>query len=91
MTSFHRVIPFYWDETTIPNLSHYKLYAGRATGTYDATGSPKNMGSGTSGTFTTDANGVWYFAMTTVDTEAEESEFSQEYVADIPRPSGLIG
>jgi hypothetical protein len=87
-TSFNRSHPIYWDETTISNLSFYRLYKGRSTGNYT---SSQNMGSGTTGTVTTDQGGWWYFAMTTVNTSSVESGFSAEYVVNIPLPSGMIG
>ena len=75
-------IAFSWNANTEPDLAGYKLYVGRASGVYTASGSPKNMGTATSGTFTIDDNGVWYFALTAIDTSNNESGYSTEVSRD---------
>lgn len=89
MTSLHRIETFYWTQNPEPTITGYKIYAGRATGAYDAAGSPKDMGNNLSGTFTTDAEGLWYFALTSY-TATEESNFSAEMAVQLPLPRGFI-
>lgn len=67
-----------WDANTEPDVNGYKLYAGRATGVYNAAGSPKTFGLVTSGTFDIDADGDWFFALTATDSEGLEGEHSAE-------------
>ena len=67
-----------WDANTEPDIAGYKIYAGRTTGVYDAAGSPKDVGNVTSGFFTINSNGFWFFSLTAYDTEGLESGFSNE-------------
>ena len=74
----YRTLNFAWDQNTEPDFSYYLLYAGRASGLYTHSNSPTNMGTATSGTYTVNARGAWYFALTAVDTEGLQSSFSTE-------------
>lgn len=87
-----RALTFTWDAVSDPDLAGYNFYAGRSSGVYTASGSPKDMGNNTSGTFTTDEDGLWYFAIKAYNTIAQESDnYSTEIVVQLPRPSGFIG
>lgn len=67
-----------WIPNTEPDLAGYKLYAGRATGTYNAFGYPIDVGNVTSYTVTVLDAGAWFFAVTAYDTGDNESDFSSE-------------
>jgi hypothetical protein len=57
----------------------FKLYVGPSTLNYTTTGSPKDMGNVTSGTFDLPGPGTYYFALTAYMTSpSEETEFSDE-------------
>lgn len=74
-------IRFTWiANNPVANLSSFKLYAGRVSGIYAAVGSPKTIAdpAATTGTFTINDNGLWYFALTAVGTSGLESEKSNE-------------
>jgi hypothetical protein len=58
-----------WNASLDPSTTGYHIWAGRDSrflgGTYDATGSPKDVGNVTTGTFDLlGNNGVWFFAIT---------------------------
>jgi hypothetical protein len=67
-----------WLPNTDSDLAGYKLYAGRATGTYNAFGYPIDVGGETSYTVTVADTGSWFFAVTAYDTSDNESGFSSE-------------
>jgi hypothetical protein len=63
------VVTLTWNASIDPTTTGYHIWAGRTSrflgGTYDATGSPKDVGNVTTGTFDLlGNNGVWYFAIT---------------------------
>jgi hypothetical protein len=78
-----------WLPNTDADLAGYKLYMGRASGSYGAPGSPINVGNTTSYTVNITEGGFWYFAVTAYDTSANESGFSDEIVVEfiIPIPT----
>jgi hypothetical protein len=54
-----------WNASVDPSTTGYHIWAGRSSGVYDATGSPKDVGNVTTGTFDLlGNNGVWFFAIT---------------------------
>ena len=67
-----------WMPNLEPDLAGYKLYAGRATGTYNAFGYPIDVGNVTSYSVTILDAGSWFFAITAYNTADEESGFSAE-------------
>lgn len=67
-----------WNANTEPDLAGYKIYVGRTSGIYTHSGSPKNVGNVTSATYTIDAAGDWFFAVTAYDSSANESAKSTE-------------
>jgi len=67
-----------WDANTEPDLAGYKIYYGTASGVY---GTPIDVGNVTAYTLTGLTEGVtYYLAATAYDTDANESDFSQELV-----------
>lgn len=69
-----------WNANTESDLAGYKLYIGRATGTYTQPGSPIDVGLVTTYTYTVDSAGSWFFALTAYNSAALESSFSSELV-----------
>ena len=67
-----------WNANAESNIAGYKIYAGRTTGTYTASGSPVDVGNSIEGTFTINDYGFWFFAITAYNTALEESGFSSE-------------
>lgn len=69
---------FTWLPNEEADLSGYKVYAGRATGTYDTPGYPIDVGNFTYYEITVNEPGTWFFAVTAYNTADEESGFSSE-------------
>jgi fibronectin type 3 domain-containing protein len=67
-----------WTANTESNLAGYKVYAGTRTGVYDDGNSPQDVGNVTSATFTPAHDSTRFYAVTAYDTEALESEHSDE-------------
>lgn len=68
-----------WAANPESDIAGYKIYAGRATGVYDAPGSPVVVaGQVTQGFFPINADGDWFFALTAFNTSDMESGFSAE-------------
>lgn len=76
-----------WNANTESDLAGYKIYAGRSSGAYTHSGSPKNVGNVTSATYIIDAPGAWFFAVTAYDSSANESLKS----AEVTRNYFLVG
>jgi hypothetical protein len=74
-----------WNANSEGDLAGYKLYVGRATETYTATGSPIDVGNVTSYPMTISDTGDWFFAVTAYDEEDNESEFSAEVEEEFVR------
>ena len=77
------------DGTPLTDLAGYRLYYGRASGTYSTTVDVHNV---RTYTVTNLAEGTWFFAATAYDTTGNESRYSNEVskalkVAPAP-PSG---
>lgn len=66
-----------WENNSEPDISHYIVYWGTTTGTY--TWNSGNIGLVTTYTVTIpDGTQVYYFAVTAVDGEGLESDYSNE-------------
>ena len=79
-------ITIHWDESLEPNVDHYDLYYGTASGQYNLPGSPQNMGNNVEGTVFLDVTGTVYFALTVVLTTTVQSAFSTE-ISTVIAPS----
>lgn len=80
-------VNFAWNANTEQDIAGYKIYAGTATGTYDMTGSPRDVGNVTSGYFVVKTYGQpLYFALTAYNTSQQESGFSAEIVQTFTTP-----
>lgn len=66
------------DGTPTSDVAGYKIYAGRSSGVYTHSGSPKNVGNVTSATYTIDAPGDWFVAVAAYDNSANEGLKSTE-------------
>lgn len=64
-----------WDASITPTVSGYKVYFGQAPGTY---GAPIVIGNVLTFTVTALGAGTYYFAVTAIDAQGNESEFSNE-------------
>jgi hypothetical protein len=67
-----------WNANAEAFVGGYKMYWGKASGTYNAVGSPKDMGFATSGGVDIDETAVWYFVLTAYNTAGEEGPRSAE-------------
>jgi hypothetical protein len=86
-----RPVKFTWAANPEPDIAGYKVYAGRATGVYDAPGSPKVVGLVTTTTFDiTPDGGDWFFALTAFNTSDLESGFSAEVRSRILGTRGAL-
>jgi len=76
-TIFGREITLTWDPNSEPDLSHYIVYWGTASGNY--TSNSGNIGLVTEHSVTIPDDGkVYYFAVTAVDDAGLESDYSNE-------------
>lgn len=83
-------LPIFWNENIEPNIATYKIYWGQTqSGLYDSPGSPKSVGLALQGTIEIEPNRAAYFAITAVNTNAQESAFSQETTGHVARPRGV--
>ena len=81
-----RTVTLTWEPNSEPDLSHYIVYWGTATGTY--TSNSGNIGLVTEYTVTLpDDNATYFFAVTAVDEAGLESDFSNEVNTAFPRAS----
>jgi hypothetical protein len=64
-----------WDLSTSPNISGYKVYVGNSSRIY---GTPILIGTQTNYTVTGLSSGTYYFAVTAIDPDGNESDFSNE-------------
>jgi hypothetical protein len=64
-----------WDASVTPEVTGYKVYYGNSSGTY---GTPITIGNLTTYTITDLAAGTYYFAVTAIDAQGNESAFSNE-------------
>ena len=81
------IINLAWDANPSgENVTAYKVYYGNATGTYNGTASPIDVGNVTTSAFDTNqaANGKIYFALT-AENATGESAFSAEIVGRAPK------
>lgn len=69
-----------WNPSVSEDIVGYKVYAGNASRLY---GSPIMVGNQTQYTMTGLINGAWYFAVTAVDIEGDESDYSNEVTKSI--------
>lgn len=76
-----------WDPSISPNISKYKLYIGNASRSYSAV---VMLGNQTTYVVTDLNPGTWYFAVTAVDMDGNESDFSNE-VSQIIDSGGSTG
>lgn len=68
-------VPLAWDASISPNVVAYNVYVGGASRTY---GTPIGIGNVTTYTVTGLSLGTYYFAVTAVDVNGDESDFSNE-------------
>jgi hypothetical protein len=68
-------VPLTWDPSVTENIAGYRVYVGTASRTYSSSNS---IGNKTSYTVTGLSNGTYYFAVTAIDTDGLESDFSNE-------------
>jgi fibronectin type 3 domain-containing protein len=72
-----REVTLQWDANSEPDLSHYIVYWGAASRSYNVNSG--NIGSVTTYKYTLpDDDKVYYFAVTAVDTAGLESDYSNE-------------
>jgi hypothetical protein len=76
-------VRLWWDANPETDIAGYKLYWGKATGTYNAVGSPKNMGNVLQGGADIDETATWHFALTAYNTSGLESDHSSEAIQAI--------
>lgn len=69
---------FAWNANSESDIAGYKIWAGRSTGGYSHSASPKDMGNVLTGFYTVDDNGQWFFALTAYNTAGTPSDFSTE-------------
>jgi len=82
-------ITFTWTANT-DGATGYKIYAGDATGTYNATNSPRDVGNVTEGYFDVQLfNAPMYFALTAYNATGE-SGFSTEVSQTFTPPRVLF-
>ena len=67
-----------WDPSISENITSYRVYMGNASRTY---GTPVTIGNQTTYTFLDLPNGTYYFAVTAVNADQIESDFSNESMA----------
>lgn len=74
-----------WDASTDPAVAGYRVYYGTAPGVYQQARGAGVALTGTSYTVTGLISGKrYYFAVTSYDTDGDESAFAQEVTKDIP-------
>lgn len=73
-----------WDPSISPGVSGYKVYVGTSPRIYNA---PTTIGNQTSYTVTGLSDGTYYFALTAVDVNGNESDFSDEVSTTIGTPA----
>jgi hypothetical protein len=64
-----------WDASVTPEVTGYKVYYGNSSGIY---GAPITIGNLTTYTVTGLSAGTYYFAVTAIDAQGNESDFSNE-------------
>ena len=64
-----------WGPSPSAGITGYRIYAGNSSRIYSA---PITTGNQTEYTMTGLTNGTWYFAVTAVDIEGNESDYSNE-------------
>jgi hypothetical protein len=69
-----------WDASASPDVTGYKVYVGTASRTY---GAPISVGNQTSYTVTNLSAGTYYFAVTAVNANGDESDYSNEVTTTI--------
>jgi len=67
-----------WQANSETNLDHYNLYVGYSSKNYDMTGSPFNVGNITSLTAPDVPEGIYYLALSAVNSNGQESSLSEE-------------
>jgi hypothetical protein len=68
-----------WTVNPEPNIVGYRIYCGATSGIYDASGSPKSVGTVTSAWFVVPTLGTtWYLAVAAVDSDGNVGGLSQE-------------
>jgi hypothetical protein len=64
-----------WDASISPDITQYNVYIGNTSGVY---GTPITIGNQTTYTVTGLTSGTYYFAVTALDADGNESDFSNE-------------
>ena len=79
---------FTWNANSESDIAGYKIYAGTATGTYNLSNSPRDVGNVTTGYFDvqTGFGSQLFFALTAYNTSQQESSFSNEVSQTFTRP-----
>ena len=72
-----------WQPNTESDLAGYKVYFGRATGSYTGFGSPVDVGNTTNYEINLADTGSWFIAITAYDTGDNESGFSSEIEVEV--------
>lgn len=75
-----------WNANTEPDLAGYKIYIGRASGTYTDPRSPIDVGNVTTYVIDISESGTWYFSLTAYNAGGSESGFSSELVGVFENP-----
>ena len=77
-----------WNASTSPNVSYYNVYRGSVSGgPYNAVGSTTpSSGQTTYKDSAVQAGQTYYYVVTTVDVNSNESNFSNEVMSAIPTP-----
>lgn len=83
LNSFSAEAVLTWSPSFSENIIGYRVYAGNSSGVYDA---PIGIGNQKEYTVTGLTDGTWYFAVTAVDIEGNESDYSNEVSKSI-RPT----
>ena len=68
-------VPLVWDPSVSTNIAGYKVYVGTTSGTY---GAPILIGNQTTYLVPKLSGGTYYFAVTAIDVDGNESDFSNE-------------
>lgn len=89
-----------WDANSESDLAGYRIHWGANTLTYDAVGSPQDVGNTTAGSVIIDdflPSSAWFFALDAYDTEALFSAISTEVSTSVTamafphQPLGVAG
>lgn len=69
---------FSWNANSEPDLQGYRLYEGRASGSYTVPGSPTDVGNVLTTLYNVTLTGAWFFALVAHNATGQISGFSSE-------------